>query len=162
MFFFEKKNQKTFLTPQRHGPVKPPPVIASKAKQSRDAAPDLDRSPQPHRQHTSLPDIRPPLLPLATHPILVRRKHYRVLNELKQECHMAVLDAQPPAWTGTFPVDLRFVYRPHGKPLDSTNAVFMGKTLEDALVDYGVIPNEDPRYVRWSWHMTEQGDEDVV
>ena len=90
------------------------------------------------------------------------RKHYKLVNALKQEWHMAVLDALPPVYDGPFPVDIRFVYRMHGRPMDSTNAAFMGKALEDALVEYGVLPNDDPRYVRWSCHMTEQGDEDVV
>lgn len=90
------------------------------------------------------------------------RKHHRVVNALKQEWYYAVLAARPKQWKGTFPVDIRFRYRMHGKPMDSTNAAFMGKALEDALVEYGVFPNDDPRYVRWSCHMTEQGDEDEV
>src|SRR5574343_1440336 len=49
------------------------------------------------------------------------RKHYKVVNALKQEWHMAVLDARPPAWDGPFPVDIRYVYRMHGRPMDSTN-----------------------------------------
>lgn len=75
---------------------------------------------------------------------------------------MAVLDADPPTWPGPFPVDIHYVYRMHGKAMDSTNAVFMGKALEDALVEYGVIPGDDPKYVRWSCHMTEQSNESEV
>lgn len=90
------------------------------------------------------------------------RKHHKAVNALKQEWHMAVYDAQPPKWTGNFPVDVRYTYRMHGKAMDSTNAVFMGKALEDALVEYGVIPGDDPKYVRWSCHMTEQSEENEV
>ena len=84
------------------------------------------------------------------------RKHYRVVNDLKQEWHMAVIDAKPPKWTGSFPVDIFFHYRLKGRMIDSTNAGFMSKACEDALVSYGVFPDDNPKFIRRSTNQTDQ------
>lgn len=90
------------------------------------------------------------------------RKHYKAVNAMKQAWHWSVVDAKPPKWTGGFPVDIRYTYKMHGKAMDSTNATFMGKALEDALVQYGVLPNDNPKYVAWSCHKTVQSKADEV
>ncbi len=93
------------------------------------------------------------------------RKHYKAVNALKQEWHMAVIDAKPPKWTGSYPVDVLYEYRLNGKAIDSTNAGFMTKALEDALVAFGVFPDDNPHFVRRSTNETgkaEKGQLDQV
>ena len=84
------------------------------------------------------------------------RKHYRAVNELKQEWHWAVAEAHVPPWEGSYPVDIRFHYFLNGKAMDSSNTGFMSKALEDALVEAGVFPDDNPKFVRWSSNRSDQ------
>jgi hypothetical protein len=84
------------------------------------------------------------------------RKHYKAVNAMKQEWHYAVLEANPEPWDGPYPVDILFHYRLRGKRIDSTNAGFMSKALEDALVTAGVLPDDNPHFVRRSCNQTDQ------
>lgn len=93
------------------------------------------------------------------------RKHYRAVNASKQAWHFAVLEAKPKPWGGSYPVDVLYQYRLNGKPIDSTNAGFMTKALEDALVAAGVFPDDNPLFVRRSTNETgkaEKGQHDTV
>lgn len=93
------------------------------------------------------------------------RKHYKAVNASKQEWHKAVLDAKPKPWTGEYPVDVLYHYHLNGKAIDSTNAGFMTKALEDALVAAGVFPDDNPLFVRRSTNETgkaEKGEFDTV
>jgi len=90
------------------------------------------------------------------------RKHYRAVNESKQAWHYAVLEAKPPRWTGPFPVDVLYQYRLTGKPIDSTNAGFMTKALEDALVAVGVFPDDNPLFVRRSTNETGRAEKGAL
>ena len=73
---------------------------------------------------------------------------------MKQAWHLAVIEAKPPAWAGQYPVDVLYQYHLKGKPIDSTNAGFMTKALEDALVAAGVFPDDNPLFVRRSTNET--------
>ena len=84
------------------------------------------------------------------------RKHYRAVNALKQEWHTVVCEAKPPTWKGNFPVNVLYHYHLHGKLIDSTNAGFMTKSCEDALVSYGVFPDDNPKFVRMSSNITDK------
>lgn len=93
------------------------------------------------------------------------RKHYRAVNASKKAWHYAVLEAKPPRWQGPYPVDVLYQYRLNGKAIDSTNAGFMTKALEDALVAVGVFPDDNPLFVRRSTNETgkaEKGALDTV
>jgi hypothetical protein len=93
------------------------------------------------------------------------RKHYRAVNALKQDWHYAVMEANPEPWDGSYPVDVLYQYHLKGKQIDSTNAGFMTKALEDALVNAGVFPDDNPHFVRRSTNETNKstkGDYVVV
>lgn len=69
---------------------------------------------------------------------------------MKQGWHYVVLEANLAPYRGPFPVDIRFHYRLKGRLIDSTNTFFMGKALEDALVVAGILPDDNPKFIRWS------------
>lgn len=87
------------------------------------------------------------------------RKHYRAVNSLKQDWHYAVLEARPLQWEGLYPVDVLYQYHLKGSQIDSTNAGFMTKACEDALVHAGVFPDDNPNFVRRSTNETNKSTE---
>lgn len=78
---------------------------------------------------------------------------------------MVVLEANPDPWPGSYPVDVLYEYHLTGRAIDSTNAGFMTKALEDALVEAGVFPDDNPHFVRRSTNeviKAKKGEPDTV
>lgn len=50
-------------------------------------------------------------------------------------------------WDGEYPVKMHYHFRLPGKQLDISNHAYMQKMVEDGLVNAGVIPGDEPRYV---------------
>lgn len=74
---------------------------------------------------------------------------YNRFNDVKQEWYWAVSEAKPEPYDGPFPIDLSFHFYLHGTQIDSSNCAFLTKSCEDALVAYGTIPGDSPKFVRW-------------
>jgi len=91
--------------------------------------------------------------------------HYRVRNAQKDDYHFAVMSVNPPPYQGKFPVQVHYHFCLQGKPLDISNYSYMTKLIEDSLVACGVLPDDNPKYVR-SITITAQpnkkGEDDVV
>lgn len=63
--------------------------------------------------------------------------------------HIAVLASQIAPYSGSFPVDCRYHFKLKGPLLDSSNTSFLQKLVEDGLVQAGVLPEDNRKYVRW-------------
>lgn len=59
------------------------------------------------------------------------------------------------------PVDIHFDFYLK-KPLDSSNCSYMGKMLEDCLVEHGVIKDDNYKLVRKVSNISWKGDENKV
>jgi len=73
--------------------------------------------------------------------------HFRTRSKHKEKYHWAVLAGKPKPYTGDFPVHCHYHFRVHGTPLDQSNYGYMLKLVEDGLVQAGVLPGDDPKYV---------------
>lgn len=63
---------------------------------------------------------------------------------------MTVLVERLEPYSGPFPIDCYYHFKLHGKQLDSSNTAFLMKLVEDGLVRSGFIPDDSPKYVRWT------------
>jgi hypothetical protein len=82
--------------------------------------------------------------------------HWRKRQEWAEDMHWAVVAANLPPYGGPFPIDCRYRFKFHGKQLDSSNASFLMKLVEDGLVHAGVLPDDNRQYVRWVSVLSDQ------
>lgn len=91
--------------------------------------------------------------------------HFRERASHKDDWYYSVLEAKPKKYTGKFPVEMHYHFKICGTQLDISNHGYMVKMCEDALVACGVLPDDNPKYVR-SITITAQpnkkGEDDVV
>jgi len=61
-----------------------------------------------------------------------------------------------------YPVELTFIFRFKGKPLDVSNTSYLAKVCEDCLVAHGVLENDTPKHVNAIHLHSEKGKRDEV
>lgn len=89
--------------------------------------------------------------------------HFRERSRHKDMYRLAVMCVPTVrAYEGTYPVQMRYHFRLHGSRLDISNHAYMLKMVEDALVQCGVIPGDDQKYVAGVTITAERADFDEV
>lgn len=88
--------------------------------------------------------------------------HFRTRSQHKTSFHFAVLAGKVAQYPGPFPVHMHYHFRLHGTRLDVSNHAYMLKMVEDGLVDAGVIPGDDPKYVAGITITSEKDQADEV
>lgn len=73
--------------------------------------------------------------------------HYRSRQKIKDSFALAIQASAPPPYKGTYPVHCHYHFYIAGRQLDTSNHSFMQKMTEDAMVENGVITDDDQRYV---------------
>lgn len=58
-----------------------------------------------------------------------------------------------------FPVTITYRFEWHKHPLDSTNQTFLIKLIEDGLVNAGILPDDDHKYVKETRSITQVNKE---
>lgn len=87
--------------------------------------------------------------------------HWTTRKKHRDEYHTNVWAIQPKKYTGDFPVHISYSFKFKGRKLDASNCVYMLKLIEDGLVECGVIPDDNPKYVRSFSVEVEGGDNEV-
>ena len=82
-------------------------------------------------------------------------------KEWVHDMHLMVMAQQIEPWTGDFPVNVSYHFKLHGKPLDSSNAYFLAKLVEDGLVRSGFIPDDSREYVKWNAVLADKVAKDL-
>lgn len=65
----------------------------------------------------------------------------------KQQWQLAVMVAKPETYEGAFPVHIHYHFKTIGNQLDIDNYGYMAKMVADALVQRGVLPDDDQKYI---------------
>lgn len=73
--------------------------------------------------------------------------HFRTRIAHKDSYRLAVQVAKPKPYDGPFPVHCHYHFRLAGSRLDLSNHAYMLKMIEDGLVNCGVLPGDEPKYV---------------
>lgn len=84
--------------------------------------------------------------------------HWMKRNDLKNLYHLFMLQFKRKLKLeeSSFPICIEYTFEWKTKPLDSTNQTFMIKLIEDGLVNAGILPDDDHRYVRETRSITLQ------
>lgn len=88
--------------------------------------------------------------------------HYHTRRKHRDEYLIAVQACRPKRYTGTFPAQITYIFQYRGRRLDSSNAAYMAKLLEDGLVHCGVIPDDAPKYIKRTILETDTGENEVI
>lgn len=84
--------------------------------------------------------------------------HFSTRSKHKEEFHWIVIAENVPEYPGPFPVEITYNFKLKGRLLDSLNTAYMAKMIEDGLVHEEVLPDDAPKYVRWSRVGCEKGE----
>lgn len=84
--------------------------------------------------------------------------HWRTRNKHKDKFRAVEFEGDP---VTQFPVDITYDFKIVGRQLDSTNLGYMAKLVEDALVKKNILPDDSPKYVRYTTMGSEKADENI-
>lgn len=84
--------------------------------------------------------------------------HWSERSKLATIYHQAMLQFKGKYKLSKFPVDIVYDFYWKGRALDSSNQSFMGKMMEDGLVQIGLLPDDTPTYVKSSKYITSKAD----
>lgn len=87
--------------------------------------------------------------------------HWATRKKLADTYHKALIEHKNKKVT-EYPVEITYIFTFKAKPLDTTNCTFMAKMLEDGLVGYGIIEDDDPTHVSFTGIYSQKGDTDTV
>ena len=89
--------------------------------------------------------------------------HFRTRSKHKDMYRLAVMCAPTVRpYEGTYPVKMHYHFRIQGSRLDISNHAYMLKMVEDGLVQCGVIPGDEQKYVAEISMTAEKADFDEV
>jgi hypothetical protein len=91
---------------------------------------------------------------------IYRGMHWSKRKRLADEFHEALIEYRLVRFS--LPASLLFTFTFKGKLLDCSNCTFMAKMLEDAMVQWKIIPDDTPDYVRRISIQVMRGTKDIV
>lgn len=89
--------------------------------------------------------------------------HWNVRKSHKRDFGWAVKSALKNKITDItqYPVNLSFEFKIKSRLLDSSNTSYMGKLIEDWLVEFGILKGDSPRYVSTVSYQCSKGKSNV-
>ena len=84
--------------------------------------------------------------------------HWRTRNKHKDLFRNVKFEGQE---VTEFPVHITYDFTTIGRQMDSTNLSYMAKLVEDALVKKNILPDDSPKYVRYTTMGSEKGEDNI-
>ena len=81
----------------------------------------------------------------------VRHKHVKLYRSVPFVCQKVT----------KFPVHIEYMFYFRENLLDTTNAFYAAKLIEDCLVHRGILPDDSPKYVGRTSVESHKGDDDM-
>lgn len=86
--------------------------------------------------------------------------HWAKRKVLADEYHMALIEHR--LTRIPTPCDLHFTFEFQGRALDVSNCFLMAKMLEDGMVQWGMFPDDTPKYVQSITIQVRKGPADSI
>lgn len=87
--------------------------------------------------------------------------HWSKRNKLASMYHMSLIEHRM-LRAKDYPVDITYIFSFKGKLLDADNCGYMAKLLKDGLRGYGIIEDDNPKFVASVTLISQKGKKDEV